>query len=117
MDKKLSDRDVLLVKEKDSNELKVVTGQNKDGTPKTASPQETDNPDFLKIDKNGNVLENFFANFMRQAKDPTQFEFFKMPALIVEQGGVKDLQAAAENPEKPENKATLDMHRVEPEAF
>jgi hypothetical protein len=116
MDKDLKDRDVLLVKEKDSSELKVVTGVNKDGTPKTALPADENNPDFLKIDKHGNVLENFFENFMRQAKDPTRFEFFKVPLDKLKEG-IARLQDAFKNPDKPENKETLDTHRVEPSSF
>jgi hypothetical protein len=113
MDKNLKDQDVLLVREKDGNELKVVTGQNADGTPKTTLPKEENNPDFLKIDKHGNVLENFLENFMRQAKDPTRFEFFRVPLDKLKEV-VDKLQTAFKNPEKPENKAMLDTHRVEP---
>jgi hypothetical protein len=90
MNKNLKEQDILLVREKDGNELKVVTGQNADRTPKTALPKEENNPDFLKIDKHGNVLENFLENFMRQVKNPTHFEFFRVPLdklkeVIVEQ--------------------------------
>ncbi|KAA6304461.1 hypothetical protein EZS27_043891, partial [termite gut metagenome] len=59
MDEKLKDQDVLLVKEKNSNELKAVSGLNADGTPKTTPPKAENNPDFLKINKHSNVLENF----------------------------------------------------------
>ncbi|KAA6340381.1 hypothetical protein EZS27_011756 [termite gut metagenome] len=113
MDEKLKDQDVLLVKEKNSNELKAVSGQNADGTPKTTPLKAENNPDFLKIDKHGNVLENFFANFMRQTKEPTRFEFFKAPLEKVEEVARK-LQEAFTNPNKPENREMLDMHRVEP---
>jgi hypothetical protein len=106
MDEKLKDQDVLLVREKNSNDLKVVTGMDKDGTPKTTLPKDENNPDFLKIDKHGNVLENFFANFMRQAKDPTRFEFFKAPLEKVEEVARK-LQEAFTNPDKPENRDML----------
>ncbi|KAA6322091.1 hypothetical protein EZS27_028336 [termite gut metagenome] len=113
MDEKLKDQDVLLVKEKNSNELKAVSGLNADGTPKTTPPKAENNPDFLKINKHSNVLENFFTNFMRQVKDPTHFLFFKAPENKVEDVA-KDLQEAFTNPDKPENKDMLDMHRVEP---
>jgi len=39
MDENLNDREVLLVVEKDGNELKAVTGLNEDGTPKPSSPK------------------------------------------------------------------------------
>jgi hypothetical protein len=114
MDKDVKEQDVLLVKEKNSNELKVVSGMDKDGKLKTVKPAAKNEPDFLKIDKHGNVLENFFANFMRQVKDPTYFHFFSIPADKVNEV-VPKLQDALNNPKKPENKAFIEMHRVEPE--
>ena len=114
MDEKLKDQDVLLVKEKGGDSLKVVTGQHEDGTPKTALPKDENNPDFLKIDKHGNALENFFTNFMRQAKDPTRFEFFKAPADKVMEVVAK-LQEAFKNPDEPANKATIETHKVNSE--
>ncbi|MDR1631589.1 MAG: hypothetical protein LBR97_01675, partial [Dysgonamonadaceae bacterium] len=110
MDKNVKDQDVLLVKEKDSNELKVVSGMDSDGKLKTVKPKAENEPDFLKIDKHGNILENFYENFMRQAKDPTHFHFFKVPADKVDEV-IPKLQDALKNPEKPENKEFIDMHR------
>ncbi|GHT70419.1 hypothetical protein FACS1894155_02830 [Bacteroidia bacterium] len=78
MDKKLKDQDVLLVKEKGSSELHAVN-TDKNGKVKSSKLDGSENPDFLKIDKNGNALENFFENFNRQIKDPTKFEFFRIP--------------------------------------
>jgi hypothetical protein len=116
MNKDVKEQDVLLVKEKGSNELRVVSGMEKDGKLKTVKPTAADEPDFMRIDKHGNVLENFFENFMRQAKDPTHFLFFRAPADRVEETA-NQLEKALKNPNKPENKELLDMHRVEPEAF
>ncbi len=79
MDEKVKDQDVLLVKEKSSGELKVVTGIEKDGKPKVVEAKPENEPSFLKIDKNGNALDNFMSNFLRQYKDPTHFQFFKAP--------------------------------------
>jgi hypothetical protein len=115
MSEKLKDRDVLLVKEKSSNELKVVSGMEKNGKLKTVKPTAENEPDFLKIDKHGNVLENFFENFMRQAKDPTHFHFFRAPLEKLREI-IEKLQEAFKSPDKPENKELIDMHRVEPEA-
>jgi hypothetical protein len=116
MDKNVKEQDVLLVKEKNSNELKVVSGMDKDGKLKTVKPTAENEPDFLKIDKHGNILENFYENFMRQAKDPTHFHFFKVPADKVNEI-VPKLQDALKNPEKSENKEFIDMHRVDPESL
>jgi len=116
MQEKPKDRDVLLVKEKDSDKLSVVTGMNEDGTPKTAKPEQKNEPDFLKIDKHGDALENFMSNFLRQCKEPTHFHFFKVPLSALE-SVVNVLETMLKDPENPSNKKFLDEHRVLPEAF
>jgi hypothetical protein len=113
MDEKLKDMDVLLVREKGSNELKVA---GKDGKAKAIKPEDGDNPDLFKINIRDNLIENFFENFKRQVKDPTRFEFFRVPAEKFQEV-VNKLQEAFQNPDKPKNKKLLDMHRVEPEDF
>lgn len=115
MDEKVKDQDVLLVKKKGSDELKVVAGMEKDGKPKTVEPKQENEPQFLKIDKNGNALENFMSNFMRQAKDPTHFQFFKAPIDKVNEV-IDKLREAFKKPDEPANKSTIDMHKVEPQA-
>ena len=114
MNENLKDHDVLLVKEKGKNELQTAN-IDKQGKVTTAKPDEN-NPDFLRINVNGNILENFFSNFMRQAKDPTRFEFFRVPADKFMEA-IQSLQDAFRNPNKPENKEFIDMHRVEPKDF
>jgi len=114
MNENLKDQDILLVKEKGSNELKAAN-MDKDGKVKQTKP-DSENPDLLKLDKHGNTLENFFENFMRQVKNPTHFEFFRVPAEKFNEV-VQKLQEAFKNPEKPENKKLLDLHRVDPEDF
>lgn len=116
MDKNVKDQDVLVVAEKDSKKLNVVTGINGDGTPKTALPKQENEPEFLKIDKHGDVLENFMSNFLRQCKDPTHFNFFKIPLDQVEHV-VPVLQEMLKDPDNPSNKEMLDTHRVLPESF
>lgn len=116
MNENLKDQDVLLVSDKDSNKLNVVTGMNEDGTPKTVKPDQKNEPDFLKIDKQGDALENFMSNFLRQCKEPTHFHFFKVPLAAIE-STVLALQEMLKNPENPSNKEMLDQHRVLPEAF
>lgn len=78
------EQNVLLVQEKGSDKMNVVAGLDNDGKPKTVAPKQENEPDFLKLDKHSNVLENFLSNFMRQAKDPTHFGFFKVPAENIE---------------------------------
>lgn len=116
MSQDLKDQEVLVVTEKDSNKLKVVAGINEDGTPKMTLPKQENEPDFLKIDKHGDALENFMSNFMRQCKEPTHFNFFKIPLDQIEKI-VPVLQEMLKNPDNPSNKEILDTHRVLPEAF
>jgi hypothetical protein len=114
MNENLEDQDILLVREKGSNELKIAN-MDKDSKVKQAKA-DSENPDLLKIDKNGNILENFFENFMRQVKDPTRLEFFRVPAEKFKEV-VRKLQDAFKNPDKPENKAFIDLHRIDPKDF
>ena len=82
MEKDLTSETLLVAEEKEQGKpvVKAATGElNKNGTPKTVSSRDKTNPDFLQIDRHGNALENFFSNFMRQCKNPTQFSFFKVP--------------------------------------
>lgn len=120
MNKDLKDQskeqDVLLVTEKDSTNPKVVAGLNEDGTPKTVEPKKGNEPDFLKIDKHSDALENFMSNFMRQCKEPTHFHFFRVPLKVVD-NVANVLSNMLKDPENPSNKKFLDEHRVLPEAF
>jgi hypothetical protein len=109
----MNEQDVLLVREKGSNELKIA---DKDGKSKAVKPEDGDNPDLFKINMRGNLIENFFENFSRQVKDPTRFEFFRVPAEKFQEV-VQKLQDAFKNPDKPENKEFIDLHRIDPEAF
>ena len=116
MDEYLKDQEVLLVVEKDSNELKAVTGLNNDGTLKTVKPERKNEPEFMTVDKQGDMLENFFKNFMKQAKEPTHFQFFKVPLDNME-NMVLGMKEMLKNPGNPTNKQMLDEYRVLPENF
>jgi hypothetical protein len=52
MDEKLKDQDILLVKEKDKDELNVVKGKLE-----TISPKSENQQDFMKVDKHGMCLK------------------------------------------------------------
>ena len=120
MNEKLKDQskeqDVLLVTEQGSTNPKVVTGLNEDGTPKTVEPKKENEPEFLKIDKHDNALENFMSNFMRQCKEPTHFHFFKVPLNAIDNIATI-LSNMLKDPENPSNKKFMDEIRVLPEAF
>ena len=35
---------------------------------------------FLQVDRHGDVLDNFFKNFVRQCKEPSRFVFYRIAA-------------------------------------
>ena len=106
MDEKIIDHDVLLVKEPGDDKLKAVAGIDESGKLKTVPPSKTHEQDFMRIDKHSNVLENFFANFLRQYKDPTHFGFFKVSAAELES-----------NPMIVDDFSTLDKNKVTPQEY
>ncbi|WP_392420346.1 DUF3945 domain-containing protein [Capnocytophaga canis] len=71
--------DMLLVFDKEEKQLKAVKGIDKDGQLQTTSSDNANQEDFMRVDANGNILSNFFSNFLRQTKNPTRFTFFKIP--------------------------------------
>ena len=105
--------EVLIARNNETGQIGAVVGQNPDGTPQIADIKSTPLSEMVKFNKGQNPLEAFIANFMRQAKNPTTFGFFKMPA--------EDYDALAEpmaemlnDPET--NKAMLEKYRVEAKA-
>jgi len=116
MKQEMKDQDVLLVKEKKESKLKAVIGFDEEGKLKTQLPKQANAASFLKIDKNGYVLENFFTNFHRQYKNPTDFQFFNAPANLVEKTAA-DLEKKLKIPKAKISKELLDKHENKPEDF
>ena len=71
--------ETLLVFDKEKHSLQAVSNIDKNGKVKTVEPKSENNPDFIRVDKHGDFLTNFYSNFMRQVKDPTRFRIFKIP--------------------------------------
>ena len=71
--------EMLLVLDKKENTIKGVTGLSKDGKVKAAAINDKEQPDFLRIERNGDFFSNFFGNFLRQLREPTRFDFFRVP--------------------------------------
>lgn len=116
METNLKDQDVLLVKEPQSEKLNVVSGIDTDGKLKTVPPKTENGPDFMRIDKHSNVLENFFSNFMRQAKDPSHFGFFKSSAEDVEQNATL-YDALLKETNNEDATKMLNENKVNPEEY
>jgi len=72
--------EVLIARNNETGQVGAVTGINEDGTPKMADVKSAKLSDLVKFTKGQNPLEAFLSNFMRQAKNPTTFGFFKVPA-------------------------------------
>jgi hypothetical protein len=118
MDKDLTSETLLVVEEKEHGKpvVKAATGElNKNGIPQTVSARDKTNPDFLRIDRHGNALENFFSNFMRQCKNPTQFSFFKVPINAVSEMSIVIGDIVKNGYES--GKELLDEYRVKPEDY
>lgn len=116
METNLKDQDVLLVKEPQNEKLNVVSGIDADGKLKTVPPKAEHSPDFMRIDKHSNVLENFFTNFMRQAKDPSHFGFFKSSADSVEHNAILYDTLLKESGNEAATKM-LNENRINPEEY
>ena len=78
MDEKLNPKDkVLLMREEgEGSKLKVVQGAYKNGKIKAIDPLKAKQSDFLIIDRHADPIENFFRNFINQAKNPSHTGFF-----------------------------------------
>lgn len=114
MAQKKKDEEVLLVRDEKTGEISVVAGLNKDGTPKRTPAKAENSQDFLRFDKNGDVLDNFFRNFYRQCKEPKRFGFYR----VAVEGMEKVMDVLKEMLKKPENyKDMLTPHKVDTSAY
>ena len=108
--KKSDEQDVLVVRDEKTGEISVVAGLSRDGTPKRAPAKEENTPDFLRFDRNSDLMDSFFRNFYRQCKEPSRFGFYRIAADQVENllGVMKEL---LKDPEA--NKEILSAHKVD----
>lgn len=80
MDQIPDQQEVLMARDNTSGKVGAVVGQNPDGTPKMADVKSTPLSELIKFNKGQNPLEAFMSNFLRQAKNPTMFSLFRLPA-------------------------------------
>ena len=108
--KKSDEQDVLVVRDEKTGEISVVAGLSRDGTPKRAPAKAENTSDFLRFDRNSDLMDSFFRNFFRQCKDPSRFGFYRIAADQVENllGVMKEL---LKDPEA--NKEILSAHKVD----
>lgn len=108
--KKSNEQDVLVVRDEKTGEISVVAGLSRDGTPKRVPAKAENTPDFLRFDRNSDLMDSFFRNFFRQCKEPSRFGFYRIAADQVENllGVMKEL---LKDPEA--NKEILSAHKVD----
>ena len=82
--KKKNEKDVLVVRDEKTGEISVVAGLDSKGYPKTAPAKAEHSQDFLRFDRHGDMVDNFFRNFYRQCKEPTRFGFYRVAADAVD---------------------------------
>ena len=71
-------QEVLLTEDRESGKVNVVAGLDEQGRLKTVPPKQANEPDFMKIDKHSNVLENFLSNYFKQASNPRHTGFYRV---------------------------------------
>lgn len=76
----IQEQEVLIARNNETGQVGAVVGQNSDGTPQMADAKTAKLSDLVKFNKGQNPLEAFISNFVRQAKNPSMFGFFKLPA-------------------------------------
>ena len=108
--KKSDEQDVLVVRDEKTGEISVVAGLSRDGTPKRAPAKAENTPDFLRFDRNSDLMDSFFRNFFRQCKEPSRFGFYRIAADQVENllGVMKELLK-----DPVANKEILSAHKVD----
>ena len=100
----------MVVRDEKTGEISVVAGLSRDGTPKRAPAKAENTSDFLRFDRNSDLMDSFFRNFFRQCKEPSRFGFYRIAADQVENllGVMKEL---LKDPEA--NKEILSAHKVD----
>ncbi len=102
--------DILLVMQKGKKKIQAVTGMDQNGGLKTVPVDKKNQNQFMKVDKQGDFISNFFSNFISQLKNPTQFSFFTVPENIAV-NKAKEIQNHIDSPNK-ESAKLLSQHEV-----
>ena len=91
----------------------AVKGIDKNGELETVPADKKNQNQFMRVDKQGDILSNFFSNFISQLKNPTRFNFFKVPQLLAVDIAA-EMQKQIDNP-TPEGKKLMNEHEVKME--
>ncbi|MFB9080210.1 DUF3945 domain-containing protein [Flavobacterium procerum] len=102
--------DILLVFDKEKKKIMAVKGIDQNGNLETVEPTRKNENQFMRVDKQGDLFSNFFSNFFSQLKNPTNFSFFKIPALLAVDTS-KELQKQIDNP-TAEGEQLMKQHQI-----
>lgn len=102
--------EILLVLDKELKKIQAVKGISKDGELQTIDANQKNESQFMRVDKHGDVFSNFFSNFFRQLRNPSRFNFFKVPAMSAEEIAEK-IQQQINSPTK-EGERLMKQHAV-----
>ncbi|OIV40965.1 DUF3945 domain-containing protein [Flavobacterium johnsoniae] len=104
--------DILLVFDKEKKKILAVKGIDQNGNLETVDPTRKNQNQFMRVDKQGDLFSNFFSNFFSQLKDPTNFSFFKIPALLAVDTS-KEMQKQIDRP-TPEGEQLMKQYEIKP---
>lgn len=102
--------DILMVFDKEKKKIMAVKGIDQNGNLETVNPTHKNQNQFMRVDKHGDVFSNFFSNFFSQLRNPTNFSFFKIPALLAVDTS-KEMQKHLDHP-TPEGEQLMKQHEV-----
>ena len=105
-----SSLNTLLVFNPKTQKIEAIKTVDKKGNLKTVPNTKKNQNQFLKIDKNGDPLSNFFSNFLSQLKNPTLFNFFISPLKESEKIG-KQIQHHLKHP-STEGQEFLNTYKI-----
>jgi hypothetical protein len=108
MDEKVkTDEPKVLLMQGEDGKLKAIAGE-QDGKLKTVNPTKENADQFMKIDTNGNALENFFKKFSAQFSNPSHTGVYAVCASAVDKvAGFLDKLVRIDNTDK-----ALDPYRI-----
>lgn len=115
MEENQNEEEVLLVADKDDDgKLKAVDkSAAKEGIWRLLLPSMENLDDFLKVNKQSSILEDFFLNFRHQFRQPTDFPFYRIPASLLDTLDV--FTDMLRHPE--ENKDFIDLYKINPNDY
>lgn len=107
--------EILLVLDKEKMKIQAVKGIGANGELETVDPLKKNQNQFMRVDKNGDILSNFFSNFISQIKNPTNFSFFKVPEAAATDIASKIQKHVDDPTQKGEGSKLMDDYEVKAE--